>query len=266
MAARRKARDGLTYETIAYEEHERIGVITLNRPEKANALSRRMIAELTDCLRQAREARTTRALVVRGAGRHFCAGHDLAELRGRPAEAGLIFEECSRLMMLLGQVPQPVIAQVHGTATAAGCQLVAACDLAVAEEGARFATPGVKIGLFCSTPMVPLSRVVGRKAALEMLFTGDFVSAEEARAIGLVNRVVPAARLEEEAGGLARRIAASSLIVLELGKQAFYTQAGLTGDAAYPYATSVMTRNLGMEVAAEGIDAFLEKRAPVWPE
>ncbi|MFH1329569.1 MAG: enoyl-CoA hydratase [Actinomycetota bacterium] len=256
----------MNYQTIVYEEQEQTGVITLNRPEKANALSREMIAELTDCFRRAGEGRTARVLVVRGAGRHFCAGHDLAELRGRPAEAGLTFEECSRLMMLLHQVPQPVIAQVHGTATAAGCQLVAACDLAVAEEGARFATPGVKIGLFCSTPMVPLSRAVGRKPALEMLFTGDFVSADQARAIGLVNRVVPAARLEEETRELARRVAASSLIVLELGKQAFYTQARLTGEAAYQYATAVMTRNAGMEVAAEGIDAFLEKRAPVWPD
>jgi enoyl-CoA hydratase/carnithine racemase len=225
-----------------------------------------MIAELTDCLRAAGEARTARVLVVRGAGRHFCAGHDLAELRADVSEAGRIFEACSRFMMLLQQMPQPVIAQVHGTATAAGCQLVAACDLAVAEEGARFATPGVKIGLFCSTPMVPLSRAVGRRPALEMLFTGDPVSAEEARAIGLVNRVVPAARLEQETRDLARRVAASSLIILELGKQAFYTQAGMADEAAYRYATTVMARNAGMEVAAEGIDAFLEKRAPVWPE
>jgi enoyl-CoA hydratase/carnithine racemase len=252
--------------TVLYEEQDRVGRVTLNRPGRANALSRQMIAELTACLRRAGEARTARVLILRGAGPHFCAGHDLGELQARPAEARLVFEECSRMMLLLQELPQPVIAQVHGTATAAGCQLVAACDLAVAEEGARFATPGVKIGLFCSTPMVALSRAVGRKRALEMLFTGEFANATEALAMGLVNRVVPRDRLEEEAGRLAERIAASSLLTLEIGKRAFYQQVNLPDEAAYGYAAVVMAMNAGLEVAQEGIAAFLEKRPPVWPE
>lgn len=256
----------MTYETIAYEEQDRIGVVTLNRPEKANALSRQMISELAGCLRRAEAAREARVLVVRGAGRHFCAGHDLAELRADPGAAAATFEECSRLMLALQAIPQPVIAQVHGTATAAGCQLVAACDLAVAVTGARFATPGVRIGLFCSTPAVALSRAVARKAALGMLFTGETVSAQEAREIGLVNRVVPAERLAEETMALARRVAGASLTVLGLGKRAFYTQAGRGDAEAYRLATEAMARNAGLEVAAEGIDAFLQQRPPVWPD
>jgi enoyl-CoA hydratase/carnithine racemase len=207
-----------------------------------------------------------RVVVIAGNGPAFCAGHDLRELRRHASRDHYeaVFEQCSRLMTAIVRLPKPVIARVHGVATAAGCQLVASCDLAVAAETARFATPGVNIGLFCSTPMVALSRSVPRKAALEMLLTGDLIDAATAQAIGLVNRVVPEAELDAAVTALARQIAAKSPLILAIGKEAFYAQAEMGLDDAYAYAAEVMTRNMLTHDAEEGIDAFLAKRAPVW--
>ena len=205
-------------------------------------------------------------VVLAGAGPGFCAGHDLKELRADPRRAAYeaTFARCVELMTAIVRLPKPVIARVHGIATAAGCQLVASCDLVVASTEARFATPGVNIGLFCSTPMVALSRAVGRKATMEMLLTGDMVGAEEAKAIGLVNRVVDPERLDAEVTDLAEQIASKSPLTLAIGKEAFYRQAEMPLDAAYAYAAEVMTTNMLAADATEGIDAFLEKRDPNW--
>ena len=207
-----------------------------------------------------------KVVVIGGAGPAFCAGHDLRELRAQPDRAAYqaVFAQCSALMQRIVVLPKPVIARVHGVATAAGCQLVASCDLAVAADTARFATPGVNIGLFCSTPMVALSRAVGRKAAMEMLLTGDLVDATRARELGLVNRVVPEAGLDAAVAALAGQIAAKSPLTLAIGKAAFYRQAELPLEEAYAYASDVMVRNMLAHDAAEGIDAFLDKRPPVW--
>jgi enoyl-CoA hydratase/carnithine racemase len=204
-------------------------------------------------------------VILRGNGPVFSAGHDLGEMVGQPTEFYQHeFAVCAELMETIIAIPQPVIAQVHGVATAAGCQLVASCDLAVAGEEARFATPGVKTGLFCSTPMVALSRAVGRKKAMEMLLTGEFISAREALAAGLVNRVVPSAELAAATRALAERIAAASPLVVGIGKQAFYRQIDLPLHEAYTYTSEVMVANAALEDAQEGICAFLEKRRPVW--
>jgi enoyl-CoA hydratase/carnithine racemase len=257
----------MAYEHIMYHEDGTIGTLTLNRPEKRNALSRDLLKEFTACMETIARERTVRAVIVRGAGDHFCAGHDLNEVLNQPLnDIRRLFGICANLMRVLQAVPQPVIAQVQGVATAAGCQLVAACDLAVADEGALFATPGVKIGLFCTTPMVPLSRAVGRKKALEMLFTGKMIPAEEAREAGLVNRVFPKERLEEETRLLAREIAQFSLLTLGIGKQAFYQQINMSDMQAYDYAKEVISSNATMADAVEGMSAFLEKRDPVWKE
>jgi enoyl-CoA hydratase/carnithine racemase len=207
-----------------------------------------------------------RVVVIGGAGPAFCAGHDLREIRANPGRANyeVLFAQCSRLMLAILRLSKPVIARVHGVASAAGCQLVATCDLAVAAEDAKFATPGVNIGLFCSTPMVALSRAVGRKPAMEMLLTGDLVGAARARELGLVNRVVPLAELDAEVALLARQIAGKSAHVLAIGKEAFYRQAELGVEEAYAYASEAMTRNMLARDAEEGVDAFIEKRAPVW--
>jgi enoyl-CoA hydratase/carnithine racemase len=209
-----------------------------------------------------------RVVVIAAAGPAFCAGHDLRELRSEPHRAVYerVFAQCSALMLQIVHLPKPVIAEVQGIATAAGCQLVATCDLAVAAAEARFATPGVNIGLFCSTPMVALTRAVGRKAAMEMLLTGEFVDAAEAKALGLVNRVVQRAELEAATMALARQIAAKSAMTVAIGKEAFYRQAELDLAEAYRYAAEVMTRNMLAHDAAEGIDAFLQKRPPVWQD
>jgi enoyl-CoA hydratase/carnithine racemase len=209
---------------------------------------------------------TVKAVVIGGAGSVFCAGHDLRELRSQPERPSYeaTFQLCSRLMMQIVRLPKPVIARVHGVATAAGCQLVASCDLAIASDTARFATPGVNIGLFCSTPMVALSRAVGRKAAMEMLLTGDLIDAARARELGLVNRVVPEAELDAAVAALARQIAEKSPLTLAIGKEAFYRQAEMGLGDAYAYASEVMTRNMLARDAAEGIDAFLGKRPPHW--
>lgn len=235
--------------------------ITLNRPDRRNALSLAVMTELTEALRAA----TGRVVVLAGAGPAFCAGHDLGELQAAGAEdAERIFGACTELMTTVQAIDQPVIARVHGVATAAGCQLVASCDLAVAEEGARFATPGVRIGLFCSTPMVPLARAVGPKRALEMLFTGELIDAATALGWGLVNRVVRADRLDEAVEDLATRIAEASPAVLAMGKRAFYAQQAMDQASAYDLAAATMCANLGAADAREGIGAFLEKRSPTW--
>ncbi len=240
--------------------------LTLNRPEARNALSVALMSALLDALGRAAKEPQTRVVVIAGAGPAFCAGHDLRELRTdqRRETYERLFAQCSELMLAIVRLPKPVIAEVHGVATAAGCQLVATCDLAVAAEDARFATPGVNIGLFCSTPMVALTRAVGRKAAMEMLLTGKLVDAATAQAIGLVNRVVPRDRLREAVDGLARDIAGKSALTVAIGKEAFYRQAELDLAAAYRYAAEVMTTNMLARDAGEGIDAFLAKRPPVW--
>ena len=242
--------------------------LTLNRPDQRNALSVGLMAALNGALERASADKACRVVVIAGAGRAFCAGHDLRELRADNNREAYerVFAQCSALMLQIVRLPKPVIAEVNGIATAAGCQLVATCDLAVAAEEARFATPGVDIGLFCSTPMVALSRAVGRKPAMEMLLTGDLVDAMTAKAIGLVNRVVPGAELGAATLALARQIAAKSALTVAIGKEAFYRQAELGLAEAYRYASEVMTRNMLAQDAAEGIDAFLEKRPPVWKD
>jgi enoyl-CoA hydratase/carnithine racemase len=235
--------------------------ITLNRPDRRNALSLELMEELTAALEEA----AGRVVVIAGAGPAFSAGHDLGELLAAgPAEGERIFEGCTRLMTTVRSIDQPVIARVHGVATAAGCQLVASCDLAVAASGARFATPGVRIGLFCSTPMVPLARAVGPKRALEMLFTGEMIDAGTALEWGLLNRVVDLDDLDDTVDALATRIAEASPIVLALGKRTFYAQQDLDVAAAYDLAGATMTANLATDDAHEGIDAFLARRPPTW--
>ena len=241
--------------------------VTLNRPDRRNALSLALMAELRETLEALGADPATRAIVIAGAGPGFSAGHDLGELVGRDAEFyDRVFDECTRLMETVHRVPQPVIARVHGVATAAGCQLVAACDLAIAEEGARFATPGVRIGLFCSTPMVPLSRAIGRKRALEMLLTGRMVDAATARDWGLINDVVPADELDAAVAALAERVAEASPRTLAIGKQAFYEQVERDEAGAYELTKGVMAANAQIADAQEGICAFLDKRPPVWRE
>ena len=240
--------------------------LTLNRPQTRNALSRGLMSALEMALDEIAGDPAVKVVVIAGAGPAFCAGHDLREMRAEPGRAAheALFQQCSRLMTRLIRLPKPVIARVHGIATAAGCQLVASADLAIAAETARFATPGVNIGLFCSTPMVALTRAVGRKPAMEMLLTGDLVDATRAREIGLVNRVVPEAELDQAVAALAGQIAAKSPLTLAIGKEAFYRQAEMDLDQAYAYASEVMTRNMLARDAEEGIDAFLDKRPPVW--
>jgi len=248
------------------QDADGVAWLTLNRPAARNALSMGLMEALDAELVRIEADAAVRVVVIGGAGPAFCAGHDLREIRASPTRAAYeaTFALCARLMLRVVRLPKPVIARVHGVATAAGCQLVASCDLAVAADTARFATPGVNIGLFCSTPMVALTRAVGRKAAMEMLLTGDLIDATQAREIGLVNRVVAEAALDTAVAELAGQIAAKSPLTLAIGKAAFYRQAEMTLDAAYAYAGEVMTRNMLARDAEEGIDAFLEKRPPVW--
>jgi enoyl-CoA hydratase/carnithine racemase len=247
-------------------DNEHIATLTLNRPAARNALSMGLMEALDGELAAIAEDRDVKAVIIAANGPAFCAGHDLREIRATPTRAAYeaVFALCSRLMQRIVRLPKPVIAQVHGVATAAGCQLVASSDLAVAAETARFATPGVDIGLFCSTPMVALTRAMGRKAAMEMLLTGDLVPAARARELGLVNRVVPDNDLRDAALSLARQIASKSPLTVALGKAAFYRQAEMDLTGAYDYASEVMTRNMLARDAAEGIDAFLAKRQPQW--
>jgi enoyl-CoA hydratase/carnithine racemase len=239
--------------------------ILLNRPEKRNALSLELMEEVIVALREVSARRDIRAIVIEGAGPAFSAGHDLSEMVGQPREfLAHLFDRCSVLMETLHEVPQPVIAKVHGIATAAGCQLVAACDLAVAAQGTQFATPGVKIGLFCSTPMVPVSRAVGRKRAMQMLLTGEPIDAVTALEWGLVNRVVAREELECAVADLVQAIVKSSAYTVATGKQAFYAQIDRAEEEAYAQCELVMTDNALAHDAQEGMTAFLEKRDPVW--
>jgi enoyl-CoA hydratase/carnithine racemase len=244
----------------------KIATLTLNRPAARNALSMDLMEALDGELAGIAEDRGVHVVIIAANGPAFCAGHDLREIRAKPTRAAYeaVFGLCSRLMQRIVRLPKPVIAQVHGVATAAGCQLVASADLAVAADTARFATPGVDIGLFCSTPMVALTRAVGRKAAMEMLLTGEMVLADAAKALGLINRVVPAADLDVATRALAAGIAEKSPLTVAMGKAAFQRQAEMDLSAAYEYASEVMTRNMLARDAAEGIDAFLSKRQPRW--
>ncbi len=254
-----------TYEHILFEQDGAVARVTMNRPEKRNALSLDHMQELISCFKAVGEGKEASVVVLGGEGPGFCAGHDLAEMVGRDPEFYRhTFDVCCELMETVQAIPQPVIARVHGVATAAGCQLAATCDLVVASEEARFATPGVKIGLFCSTPMVALSRSVGQKKAMEMLLTGDFVPADEALRIGLVNRVVPAGELDATINELAEKIVEASPLVVGVGKQAFYRQLEMPTEQAYGYAKEVMSFNATFADAQEGMCAFLEKRKPEW--
>lgn len=242
-----------------------IAVLRLNRPEQRNALSLALMEELTAALSLTGASREIAVVILQGAGQAFCAGHDLTEMTGRDLNAyRRIFDVCTDLMTAIQKIPQPVIAEVGGVATAAGCQLVAACDLAVASTDASFATPGVKIGLFCSTPMVALTRAIGRKRALEMLLTGRRIDAATACEWGLVNRVVPREKLSEATRELALEIAQASPLVVGLGKAAFYAQIDLDQPKAYAYAKEVMSMNALAADAQEGMSAFVEKRTPCW--
>jgi enoyl-CoA hydratase/carnithine racemase len=255
----------MNYEEILFSSEGPVGYLTLNNPSKINALSKKMIGEMIHLLTALSTDESIKVIVIRAAGRHFCAGHDLSEMLGRGVkEYKFIFDQCTRMMQLIHDIPQPVIAQVQGVATAAGCQLVAWCDLVVAEEGARFATPGVKIGLFCTTPMVAITRAIGRKAAMEMLLTGRFFPASEAKELGLVNRVVPLEDLDGETYKMAMQIAEASRLVLGIGKQGFYAQVDQPDDAALDYAKHTITMNLMAEDAQNGIAAFIEKKTPEW--
>ena len=255
----------MEYKDILVETRGEIGLLTLNSPKTFNALSKNMIQEIIRGLSGFASNNSMKVIIIRTSGKHFSSGHDLKEMvGGRLDEYKFIFEQCTRMMTLIHQVPQTVIAQVHGVATAAGCQLVGTCDLAVADETARFGTPGVKIGLFCTTPMIALARAVGRKLAMEMLLTGRLISAEEALRGGLVNKVVPETELQDASMELAMSVAEASPLVLQLGKKAFYSQIELDEPRAYEYANNVITLNLMAEDAQEGIKAFLEKRKPTW--
>lgn len=250
---------------VVYELFENIATLTLNNPARRHALSSEVLAELNDRLGRIREDSTIKVVVLRSEGPVFSSGHDLREMVGSDEESyTCIFAECTEVMEAIRLLPQPVIAQVQGLATAAGCQLVATCDLAVASEDAGFCTPGVQIGLFCSTPAVALSRAVSAKHAMEMLLTGIPISAQTALDWGLVNRVVPASRLEDTVLQLARHIAKASAYTLAVGKQAFYRQLQVDRPAAYDMAQRTMVENLLAYDAQEGITAFLEKREPQW--
>ena len=255
------------------EDFGAVATLTLNRPEALNALSDAMLAELKAAFTALAEDRTARVVILRGAGKAFCAGHDLREMQaGRQSEDegsayfADLFARCAEVMQMIPRLPQPVIAEAHGIATAAGCQLVASCDLAVAAEGTRFGVNGVNIGLFCSTPMVALSRNVPRKLAFEMLTTGQFIDTGRAEAMGLINRAVPQERLGEETRMLAETIAAKLGAAVKVGKRAFYDQLEMPLADAYDHTASVMVENMLWRDTAEGIQAFLEKRKPDWPQ
>ncbi len=255
----------MPYQHLIRSTDGQLGIITLNRPERRNALSLELMFELISCLDELTADPNVRAIILGASGKVFSSGHDLSEMVGRTVtDYRRLFDVCTELMTRIQSIPQPVIAQVQGIATAAGCQLVATCDLAIASDQAMFATPGVKIGLFCTTPMVALSRAVGRKRAMEMLLTGKLVDAATAAEWGLVNRVVPAAELESATRELACSIAEASSFTVALGKQAYYAQIDLDQPKAYAYAKEVMTLNSLAHDAQEGISAFLEKRVACW--
>jgi enoyl-CoA hydratase/carnithine racemase len=258
---------------VLREDKGSIAILTLNRPAARNSLSEGMLQALGEVLTAVGQEHSVRAVILAANGPAFCAGHDLKEINEhrKDADRGRAYFErimalCSRAMLQIVTLPQPVIAAVHATATAAGCQLVASCDLAVASQAAKFATPGVNIGLFCSTPMVALSRNVSRKHAMEMLLTGELIAAEDAARIGLVNRVVAPGREHADALALAEKIAAKSALTVKIGKEAFYRQAEMPLAEAYKYASEVMVENMLARDAEEGIGAFIEKRQPKWED
>ncbi len=252
---------------LRHDRADGLTTLTLNRPGQFNSLSKAMLTAVKAELDAIAANEAIRVVVIAGAGKAFCAGHDLKEMRANHDKAFMqaLFRQCGELMLTITQMPQPVIARVHGIATAAGCQLVSMCDLAVAADVARFAVSGINVGLFCSTPAVGLARNLGRKAALEMLLTGEFIDAMEARAKGLVNRVVPADALDVEIEQLAQSIIAKSAIAVRTGKGMFYQQLEMGLTEAYDYAGEVMACNMMSDDAAEGIDAFMQKRQPVYP-
>jgi enoyl-CoA hydratase/carnithine racemase len=260
----------MNFVDVTLEGGGRTAVVTMNRPEKRNALSLELMRELIAAFRGIGDRSDVDAVILRGTGPAFSAGHDLRELQCAPHDAQApqafaeIFDTCVELMLLIQRIRQPVIAEVETIATAAGCQLVATCDLAIAAPEAKFATPGVRIGLFCTTPMVALTRAIGRKRAMEMLLTGDFIDAQTAAEWGLINRVAPRDSLHAETLKLAQKIGEASGIVVGIGKEAFYRQIELDVEAAYGYAKDVMTRNALGDDAQEGISAFVERRKPVW--
>ncbi len=252
-------------EELSLESEGTTAVLTLNRPNRRNALSLRLMRALIGCLDEIERSASTQVVILAAAGNVYSSGHDLSEMVGRSvSDYREIFDVCADLMTKIQSIPQPVIAEVQGVATAAGCQLVASCDLAIASEQATFATPGVRIGLFCTTPMVALSRAIGRKRALQMLLTGESIDAATAAEWGLINNVVPAADLKSVTRKLAARIAQASPLTVSIGKQAYYTQIDLDQPKAYGYAKEVMTVNALAGDAQEGISAFLEKRPACW--
>ena len=260
--------DADTYAPVLLrEDADGITTLTLNRPKQFNALSESLLEALQAELDSLMDDRSVRCVILAGAGKAFCAGHDLKEMRSEPGEHTMraLFDKCSRVMLSIARLPQPVIARVHGIATAAGCQLVATSDMAVAVEKARFAVSGVNLGLFCSTPMVALTRNMGRKRAMEMLVTGEFIDAATALDWGLVNRVVPVEELDASVADLARKVASKAPAAVALGKQLFYAQLEAGLDAAYAHACEVMTCNMMQEDAQAGVDAFIAKQpTPQW--
>ncbi len=248
------------------EDKEGVATLTLNRPTQFNSLSEEMLNELQAALDDIAADASVRVVVVAGAGKAFCSGHDLKQMRANHGKAYMqkLFRQCGRVMMTITVMPQPVIARIHGIATAAGCQLVAMCDLAVAAESAKFAVSGINLGLFCATPSVALGRAMGRKQAMEMLLTGDFIDAAEAQRRGLVNRVVALEQLDAEVKKLTDSICAKSPVAVAMGKQMFYKQLEMGLDGAYQLASETMACNMMADDAAEGIDAFMQKRKPEW--
>ncbi|MDP3513968.1 MAG: enoyl-CoA hydratase [Sulfuritalea sp.] len=255
-----------TLPILMREDKDGVATLTLNRPTQFNSLSEEMLAELQAALDVIAADKSVRAVVIAGAGKAFCAGHDLKQMRANHSKAYMqkLFKQCGKVMMTITEMPQPVIARIHGIATAAGCQLVAMCDLAVAAEGAKFAVSGINVGLFCSTPSVALGRAMGRKQAMEMLLTGDFIDAAEAQRRGLINRVVPLDQLDAEVKKLTDSICAKSAVAVGMGKQMFYKQLEMGLDGAYQLASETMACNMMADDAAEGIDAFMQKRKPEW--
>jgi enoyl-CoA hydratase/carnithine racemase len=255
----------LNYDYLTVENRAPVCIVTLNRPDRRNALSVPLMEELINCLKQIGKNQEISAVILAANGPAFSAGHDLSELHdGNLNNYRHVFDVCTELMTLIQSIPQPVIAEVQGIATAAGCQLVATCDLAIASEQSRFATPGVKIGLFCTTPMVALTRAIGRKRALEMLMTGKPIDARTAMEWGLINHTATTEKLREETLALAESVAAASTLTVSIGKQAFYAQIDMDQPKAYAYAKEIMSMNAMAEDAQEGIGAFLEKRTPCW--
>ena len=266
MNAPNDTKSETTLPILLRDDRDGVTTLTLNRPAQFNSLSEEMLSDLQAALGAVANDASVRAVVIAGAGKAFCAGHDLKQMRANHSKAYMqkLFRQCGKVMMTISEMPQPVIARIHGIATAAGCQLVAMCDLAVAAEGARFAVSGINVGLFCATPSVALGRAMGRKQAMEMLLTGDFIDAAEAQRRGLINRVVPPEQLDAEVKKLTDSICAKSAVAVGMGKQMFYKQLEMGLDGAYQLASETMACNMMAGDAAEGIAAFMQKRKPEW--